>query len=83
MAQPGTDQHQGAVSIRKRANGPCPSLNLPIYLLQHVVPYRVIPSINGSHKDPNEYLTSDPASFKKDVRDIVKKIRAETTAKNG
>ena len=33
MAQPGTDQHQGAVSIRKRANGPCPSLNLPIYPL--------------------------------------------------
>ena len=45
--------------------------------------YRIIPSVNGNYKDPNEYLSSDSVSFKKEVRDIIKRIRTETaTQKN-
>lgn len=39
---------------------------------------RVIPSLSGQYKDPNEYLVNDPESFKKNVQQILANIRQES-----
>ena len=37
MAQPRTDQHQGGVAVRERPHHPCPSADLTVQPLDHVV----------------------------------------------
>ena len=37
MTQPGADQHQSAVAVRKCSDGPCPPFNLTVDSFQHIV----------------------------------------------
>lgn len=37
MAQPGVDQHEGGVSVRKRAHHTGPAADLPVQSLNHIV----------------------------------------------
>ena len=49
---------------------------------KHGIPYRVVTSLSGPYKDPNEYLAKDPDEFKQKMQLLLDRVRKETAAKN-